>query len=188
MANNWSDSLSEGNKAEAVVARTVAQYGFNVQSYGAIGGSNIPSTYTEDNTTGKLLRFTSPDLMMSKIGWPNVALEVKRKAMFGGHYWFDERRLNYTERWSKLTNNPVYWVVQPKHDTANLICASTRKLKENIHSYNPNSTARDGSPEPTYQFKPDVFLPFENLLGGNVKHEISYDMYVVSGDGEMQLL
>lgn len=187
MAHSWSDSLSEGNKTEAVVARAVTQYGFNVQSYGAIGGSNIPSTYAED-TTGKLIRATSPDLMISKIGWPNVALEVKSKAMVGDYYWIDERRLNYTDKWSKLTNNPVYWVIQPKHDTANLVCASTRKLKENIHSYNPHSTARDGSPEPTNLFKPDVFLPFENLLGGNVKHEISYDMYVVSGDGEMQLL
>lgn len=187
MAHSWEHSLAEGNKAEAVVARTVTQYGFNVQSYGAIGGSNIPSTYTEDNT-GKLIRATSPDLMMSKIGWPNVALEVKQKAIFGGHYWIDERRLNYTEHWSKLTNNPVYWVIQPKHDTANLICASTRKLKENIHSYNPHSKARDKSPEPTYLFKPEVFLSFEDLLSGNVKHEISYDMYVVGTDGEMHLL
>ena len=187
MANSWSLSLSEGNKAEAVVARTVTQYGFNVQSYGPIGESNIPSTLAKD-TTGKLIRATSPDLMISKIGWPNVALEVKRKAMSGGFYWIDERRLDYTDKWSRLTNNPVFWVIQPKHDTANLICASTRKLKDSHHSYNPNSTARDGSPEPTFLYEPDIFKPFTDLLEGNVKHEISYDMYVVDVNGEMELL
>lgn len=100
----------------------------------------------------------------------------------------DERRLNYTKDWSQLTNNPVFWVIQPADDTANLVCASTRKLIENVDFYNPDSTSRDGSPEPTNLYQPAIFRPLTDLLEGNVKHEISYDMYVVDPEGDMQLL
>jgi len=187
MAHSWESSFKEGVTTEARVAQIVTQYGFTVQSIGNLGNHQTPYTYSLD-LSGKTKGYTAPDLTISKVGWPNIALEVKLKAMSGGYYWIDRRRLEYTQNWSRLTNNPVFWIIVPKHDPENIICASTRKLKDSYDSYNPHSKARNGNPEPTYLYKAETFQPLANLFAKNVKHEISYDLYSVKGDGELQLL
>jgi len=189
MAHSWSHSYAKGSKAEANVALKAIQHGYNVHAIGAITGiSNTPNSYFKD-TDGRSTKVEAPDLILRKDDKAPIAIEAKYKEKdYGGYIYCDERRVKYGDQWSRITNTPVFWVIQLGPDTDNLLCMSPRKLLDTYSIKDDSKTDRNGNPEPALMVKTELFRPFTELLEGRLRIEISHNFYLLEEGKEPLLL
>ena len=187
-ANSWSHSYAKGSRTEANVALKAIQYGYNVHAIGAVESfSDVPNSYAI-NVYGKQIKIETPDLLIRKDDKVPIALESKYKdRTYGGYIYCDERRVKYGDQWSRLSNTPVFWVIQLGEDIENLLCISPRKILDQYTIKNDKED-RNGNPESVLLVREELFRPFTNLLEGKLRIEISHNFYLLGEDGKEPLL
>jgi hypothetical protein len=187
----FNEALKTGDKVELETANLVAEHGFSAHKLGGGFGQKIPYSIMPD-ALGNPQSIKAPDLLIKKFGWPDVGLEVKAKKAYSDTYILDKFRVEQLNNWALATDNPAFFVFKlPPYEelnSENFVCSSIEKLYGNHVLENVGATDRYGKPCPTVQFESSMFLPFTELLSGNVKHQTKISMYIPDNSGELVLI